>query len=640
MSTINGIVKMTYGEFTAIPNGTQVLNYYYNQCVALANLYNQGVIGGPFVAVNSAYQWATAYPTSHYTKSSTPVPGAIFVARGGVYNNVDGHIGVVTGVGNGVIYTMEQNTEVNRFVGRATRSATANILCYLIPKNNPAGGGGAIGDMQRQAGPYGAKRRAGASITSAEKQPPLKAGEVGNFKGYVWGQDVNDGNIHTALWYVGTSGDYFWAGGFTAVTLHNLPNLTPVPANERIVAGNPVNQRVDTKTSAKVSGPQLPANSKQLLKGYSWGQNVVDGKMETALWYVLQNDCFAWAGGFTSVTLHGLKDLTPKAPALSAKQRQANPLPVNIRATPSTSGKIVGQLKASGIEDMTAWVTGETVEGKNLWYKSAKGYMWAGAFTTYTKQGLSEFTEPVKPPVTPPVKDENPPLNLPLPVSGRTPVYKKYEADMILKGSNETRTFTRPTPQKSAISLDGIKLQTAPVSSNGYTAGRPAKPSMFVVHHTAGTSMAGAVQTLNGEKGEPTAHYVVQDETVTMMVNTGDTAWTNGRWGMNLHAISFEIVNDGVADNGTFIPPSMKSLLTAAKLMAYESQKWGIADVEYLYNVFLHKEVSVAGTSCPGSTDYTTIIVEANKLLLGEGDPEQKLRDAIILIEEYLNEKA
>lgn len=139
---------LTWQQFTSIPNGTRVLNHGWDQCVALANLYHESVIGGSFVAVGSAYQWWTEFrnwPTlrNNYTPSSAPAAGAIFVARYGIYDAPNGHIGVVTSVnGNGTFNTMEQNAGTWRYVGRYTRGM-ANILGFLVPKNNPATGNSA-----------------------------------------------------------------------------------------------------------------------------------------------------------------------------------------------------------------------------------------------------------------------------------------------------------------------------------------------------------------------------------------------------------------------------------------------------------------------------------------------------------------
>lgn len=134
---------MDWKQFTSIPNGTRVLNHYWDQCVALANLYHEDVIGGDFVGVASAWQWWTDFShrktlTDNYTQSSVAQPGAIFVARYGIYDAPNGHIGVVTAVHpDGTFNTMEQNAGTWRYVGRYRRTY-ANVLGFLIPKNNPA----------------------------------------------------------------------------------------------------------------------------------------------------------------------------------------------------------------------------------------------------------------------------------------------------------------------------------------------------------------------------------------------------------------------------------------------------------------------------------------------------------------------
>lgn len=134
--------RMSWNSFISIPNGTKVFNHGYSECVALANLYHENVIGGSFVPVASAYQWWTQFGnyatlTQNYTQSSSPVAGSIFVSRGGPYNSVDGHIGIVTAVhGNGTFDTMEQNASY-RYVWRYNRGMSG-VYGFLSPKNNPA----------------------------------------------------------------------------------------------------------------------------------------------------------------------------------------------------------------------------------------------------------------------------------------------------------------------------------------------------------------------------------------------------------------------------------------------------------------------------------------------------------------------
>ncbi len=137
---------MDWNQFTSIPNGTQVKNHLYDQCVALANLFHESVIGEPFVPVDSAFEWWTRFwefpqLRNVYTQSASPAEGALFVAKGGIYDGINGHIGVVTGVGNGGFYTMEQNTGPywpQRYVYRYWRLNDNNVLGFLIPKDNPA----------------------------------------------------------------------------------------------------------------------------------------------------------------------------------------------------------------------------------------------------------------------------------------------------------------------------------------------------------------------------------------------------------------------------------------------------------------------------------------------------------------------
>lgn len=133
-------------KFNSIPNGTRIFNHGYDQCVALANHYHEGTIGGPFVPVNSAYEWWTRYDelpqiNRYYTRSAVPVPGALFVAFGGIYDGVNGHIGNVVQLHAGGFVTMEQNTgpyAPQRYVYRHFRVNDDSVLGFLVPRNNPA----------------------------------------------------------------------------------------------------------------------------------------------------------------------------------------------------------------------------------------------------------------------------------------------------------------------------------------------------------------------------------------------------------------------------------------------------------------------------------------------------------------------
>ena len=134
---------MTWEQFQAIPNGTKVFNHGWDECVALANLYQESVLGQPFVAVGSAYQWWTLfrnYPALYntYKQSGVPIAGAVVVSRYGIYDAPNGHIEVVTSVNSdGSFNTMGQNASGHRYVWRYRRTMQ-NILGFLHPYNNPA----------------------------------------------------------------------------------------------------------------------------------------------------------------------------------------------------------------------------------------------------------------------------------------------------------------------------------------------------------------------------------------------------------------------------------------------------------------------------------------------------------------------
>ena len=282
--------------------------------MALANHYH-AMLGGQFVPVNSAHEWWNnryAQVDAIYNRSSTPVAGAVFVSRGGIYDALHGHIGVVTKVhGNGTFDTMEQNAGTWRYVGRYTRGM-ANMLGFLIPKNNPAVQ--PLEPTQRRVGANPVKRRADATTKSAEKQPPLDPHAVGNFVGWKNGERVNDGIANTDVWFKGTSGDWFWSGGFTSQSTAGLANLNaPAPpsvaANQRQVDPVPVNVRKTASASAEKIG-EIAANAIVTPLGWVTGQSV----QGISIWYKIDGG-FAWAGGFTKEDTGGLIDLNPKEPA-------------------------------------------------------------------------------------------------------------------------------------------------------------------------------------------------------------------------------------------------------------------------------------------------------------------------------------
>lgn len=92
-------------------------------------------------------------------------------------------------------------------------------------KAAPAGGG-AISTTQRKVGSQQANRRLGAPKITSPMGEALEPGTIGNFKGWVRGDSVQNNDI----WFVGAYGtnDYFWSGGFEGGA--NVVGLTDLNA--------------------------------------------------------------------------------------------------------------------------------------------------------------------------------------------------------------------------------------------------------------------------------------------------------------------------------------------------------------------------------------------------------------------------
>jgi hypothetical protein len=133
--SIDNCPKMSVADFFSIPDGTRIYNHYFDQCVALANQYNEGVIGGPFISVDSAFEWWSRNDRyDFYTRETTAKRGDICIASGGLYDGVNGHIFVVTRDWDGHTFgTIEQNGGA-RWVARYNRTM-ANVDGFLRPVN-------------------------------------------------------------------------------------------------------------------------------------------------------------------------------------------------------------------------------------------------------------------------------------------------------------------------------------------------------------------------------------------------------------------------------------------------------------------------------------------------------------------------
>lgn len=133
--SIDNCPPMSLAEFEAIPDGTTVFNHGASECVALANQFNEGVLGGGFVQVGSALDWwtntnvASVHGFERITEN--PQHGDLFVASCELYDCTFGHIGyVVRGWDGSTFGTIEQNAGIPNAVTRHNRTM-ANVDGFL-----------------------------------------------------------------------------------------------------------------------------------------------------------------------------------------------------------------------------------------------------------------------------------------------------------------------------------------------------------------------------------------------------------------------------------------------------------------------------------------------------------------------------
>lgn len=104
------------------------------------------------------------------------------------------------------------------------------------------------------------------------------------------------------------------------------------------------------------------------------------------------------------------QDVPP--PPLASNQRQVGDTKVNYRQAPdSNSPQLItdvitdGYVDAGVVANLQGFEYGESVYGNNIWYKGiGGGYMWSGAFTSQSLEGLPNLTpnQTPTPPITPP----------------------------------------------------------------------------------------------------------------------------------------------------------------------------------------------------------------------------------------------
>ena len=275
------------------------------------------------------------------------------------------------------------------------RGSAVNPRTWMTSQNASAN----VGSGQRTAGPDGVRRRTEPTSKSPEAGELLAPGTVGNFTGWIHGENVGGNDV----WYKGTSGHWFWSGGFregangTGLTDRNPASLSPT---QRKAGPNGARRRSQPTSKSGEDGELLAPGTVGNFVGWIRGESVSGNDV----WFKGTSGHFFWSGGFDGgANTKGLTDLNPpKEPAINADQRTAGADGVRRRETPSSKAPEVGALLAAGtVGNFVGWSDGESVNGNSLWYQGTSGdWFWSGGFVEApSKTGLAH--KPYTPPVTP-----------------------------------------------------------------------------------------------------------------------------------------------------------------------------------------------------------------------------------------------
>lgn len=304
-------------------NYIDVDGYYQGQCWDLSAHKARHVDGCPSFPTGSGgaegvYRLFQNPLPQYYTKvannpsdvNQLPPRGA-HIVYGPTATNKYGHIEVVMGAnasGVDVIYQDGFNPTQGP-IRKFRRWGSLPTMGWLVPKTTAKP---ELQPYQRIVDTAGVNRRPAPNTQQAPIED-FAAGEVLDFAGWLYGENVSDNNV----WFKGRYSDtYFWSGSFKGdADKTGLTDLNPVSAppvvnsKERIVGDGGLNVRSEPSTLSTIL-ETLPTGSKVTAEGFTTKGALVEGN---STWIKIPQG-WVWSGGLTSTATAGLKDLTPTDP--------------------------------------------------------------------------------------------------------------------------------------------------------------------------------------------------------------------------------------------------------------------------------------------------------------------------------------
>lgn len=429
---------------------------------------------------------------------------------------------------------------------------------------------GALQPTQRLFTAYTFRRAApttqSAKVIGSDGHDGCAAGVKGNFVGWKRGENVNGSD----LWLKGISDGWFHISGLTPQNTDGLQDLNDpalLPTQRRVLAADAVNRRVGSPSSSAPAGAAFPAGSVVDFTGWIRGESVSGN----SVWFAQGTD-YAWSGGFEGgASTAGLSEIQA-----ATKVRTVGAKSTNIRKGPHTSFEAVDSYAAGTSVDVTGWAKGESVSGVDVWFLSAKGWSWAGGFTSQSTDGIPTATAP----------------DLPSPPVTRTPVY--------------------------------------PYAAAGYSAplgkDRPADEAIttLVIHHCAATADQLAYFLTDNDRASCPTWYVRTSgevvETISPALMPSSTKGANG------YSVAIETQNTSGADSWGISKESHEAIAQIAAWLSLQSNIGGhpVRVTLDRSHVVGHREVPGNSTACPGpAMDLDWIVKRALEIVAPDTPPVQ-----------------
>jgi murein DD-endopeptidase MepM/ murein hydrolase activator NlpD len=438
------------------------------------------------------------------------------------------------------------------------------------------------GPTQRVAGPNGATRRGDPSTANPPVGDPLAPGTLGNFDGWQNGENVSGNQV----WFRGTSGNWFWSGGFTDTGTHDLTDLNPPTKLEphQRKADTAVNGRAEPNTTAPIVST-LAAGAVGDFDGWINGQSV-EGEVR-------------WLRGLHSGAFFSLKYLSPKNTSglddlnevVIGDVRTNGESDTNVRGGPFTSFPVVDSIPPGEDVGMSGWAHGEDVQGIDIWYRREADNLWAwsGGFTSQSTDGLTEVTSLPLPPNT------NNPRGLPEYTPVNPAAVIGLEAPL---GYNEDGT-----PASRALCGDD---EVDPIIDRA------------IIHHTGTTADQLDYFSYQNDRSSCPTWYVRPDGSRIELIRPGHKpASTGPDW--NCRSVAWEVL-DETGDPTWLIPENARRAVAEdiAWLAEFDGKELDGVPVDFKIDaehVIGHSTALPGSTICPGpDMDIPGIIAMAQAI--------------------------